>query len=113
MDNVAAGLLIRELRKEKNLRIVDLANQIGISQPTMSRVENGTQELNITMLSSICKLLEIPVSQFIYTLEKNSLDTHFDFEISRDLPIKEQLLHKIDQLSTDQQRALYYFLNTL
>lgn len=112
MNSAEAGLLIRKIRKEKNLKVTELANRLNISQPSMSRIENGMQDITFSMLNNICHHLEIPMSQFMYILENNAGAVDYTVENNMTLPIKERLLAEIERLSQEQQTALYTFINT-
>lgn len=113
MNSAEAGLLIRKIRKEKNLKVTELANRLNISQPSMSRIENGMQDITFSMLNNICHHLEIPMSQFMYILENNAGAVDYTVENNMTLPIKEQLIAVVEQLTEEQQKALYIFLDTL
>lgn len=112
MNNVEAGLLIRKIRKEKNLKVAELANHLNISQPSLSRIENGTRDISFSMLNNICHHLDIPMSQFMYILENSTGAVDYTVENNMTLPIKEQLIAKIEQLTEHQQKSLYMFLDS-
>lgn len=116
MDNLIAGKLIKEYRKEKNIKLIEFAKKINMAQSSLSRIENGTQELSISVLTNICEGLDISVSEFFLKLEgkKEFLETadesskQSSFEIGEDL---DSLLDKaISSLSADQKRGLYILL---
>lgn len=113
MDNLIAGKLIKEYRKEKNIKLIDFAKKINMAQSSLSRIENGTQELSISVLTNICNGLNISLSEFFLKLEgkKVILDTKFatsSIDINEDI---DSLLHlTISSLTPDQKRGLYVLL---
>lgn len=116
MDNLIAGKLIKEYRKEKNIKLIEFAKKINMAQSSLSRIENGTQELSLSVLKNICNGLNISVSEFFLKMEgkKEFLETGVESskenlnEISEDL---DALLHTtISSLSTEQKKGLYILL---
>lgn len=116
MNDLMVGRLIREIRKEKNITMVDFAKKIKVSQPSLSRIENGTQELSFTLLASICEEFDICISEFFLRLEgkRNFHDIQleptegYSNDISEELDIK---LHSIiSSLSFEQKKGLYVLL---
>ena len=51
------GLAIRERRHAKSLTLVDLASQVGLSQPFLSQIENGRARPSLTSLQRIAEAL--------------------------------------------------------
>ncbi|MDF1511617.1 helix-turn-helix transcriptional regulator, partial [Robertmurraya sp. DFI.2.37] len=39
--------------------------QIGLSQPSLSRIESGNQEITFSLLEKICKALNISMGDFL------------------------------------------------
>lgn len=56
------GKRIQQLRKEKKLNTVTLAEKSGISQGQLSKIENGKATISIKNLAAICRVLDHPVS---------------------------------------------------
>lgn len=116
MDNLIAGKLIKEYRKEKNFKLIEFAKKINMAQSSLSRIENGTQELSISVLTNICEGLNISLSDFFLKLEgkKEILDTTVEISKPSSLEINgdlDSLLEKaISSLSADQKRGLYILL---
>ena len=55
-----AGLL-KQKRKEKGLTSQQLADQIGIMQPSLARIESGKFWVTLPLLLKICEVLEIKI----------------------------------------------------
>ena len=65
MTEKSIGEFIQELRKEKGLTQRELASQIGISDKTISKWENGNSVPDTSMLLSLCKALDISVNELL------------------------------------------------
>lgn len=57
MTNI--GMRIKKIRKENNMKQLDFSKRIGISQGTLSEIENGKFKPSIDTLISICKQFDI------------------------------------------------------
>lgn len=58
------GQRLRELRKSKGLSQQDVADRLGIPQSNLSRIENGKQRLNLTVLAGILSIYEMEMDDF-------------------------------------------------
>lgn len=65
------GDLMRKIRKEKGLTTKQLANQLKISQPKLSRIETGAQPIPVTLLYQFCHIFQLSLVDFCYLLEDN------------------------------------------
>lgn len=63
-------LLLREIRQEKGIRQVDMAEQLGVPQSFVSKYESGTRRLDIIELRHICQVLGISLQDFIQKMEE-------------------------------------------
>lgn len=63
-------LLLREIRQEKGIRQVDMAERLGVPQSFVSKYESGTRRLDIIELRHICQALEISLQDFIQKMEE-------------------------------------------
>lgn len=59
MNRIAIGQRIASLRSRLNLSTQQLAERIGKSQATISRIENGKQGVNVELLARIAKTLKV------------------------------------------------------
>lgn len=116
MNELIIGRLIKKLRKEKNITMIKFAKQIGISQSSLSRIESGSQELSLNLLSKICEEFNMTKSNFFRLLdESNKLhELEYDANSFEAEKLEDQLedkLHKmISSLSIEQKKALYVLL---
>ena len=65
--NLIVGKRIKELRKIAGLSQEKLARKIAVDRTFISKIESGKINLTIHSLSSICRGLEITLSDFFST----------------------------------------------
>ena len=63
------GAFLQQLRKSKGLTQKELAEQIGVSDKTISKWENGNSFPDTSMLLPLCNVLDITVNELL-TCEK-------------------------------------------
>jgi DNA-binding XRE family transcriptional regulator len=60
------AMQIRSIRIANNFTQVYVANQIGISQPEYSKLENAHRKKpNLEVLSKLCQLFDVPMTEFL------------------------------------------------
>lgn len=62
---IKLGLKIVHIRKEQNLRQIDLSDLIGIEDSALRRIEKGKVNSSINMLRKIAKALNISIDQLV------------------------------------------------
>jgi HTH-type transcriptional regulator / antitoxin PezA len=102
--NKKVGERIREFRKKYNLSMIQLADELEISQPRLSRIENGDQEIPISLIKKFCERFDIPLDSFFKSLE-------YDEEAGDSL-INEQIERVLASLNNEQKKALYVFITS-
>lgn len=75
--SVSLGKRIRELRKQKNFKIVDLANMTGLTVSMISQVERAIISPSIETLKKIGNALDTPVGNFFEEVEYSSNQQDF------------------------------------
>ena len=65
MDQVKIGKFIQELRKEKNLTQIDLANKLNITDRAISKWENGKSLPDSSIMLELCDILGITVTELL------------------------------------------------
>ncbi len=65
MDQIKIGKFIAEMRKEQNLTQIDLADQLGISNKTISKWECGNGMPDYAVMESLCDILKINVNELL------------------------------------------------
>lgn len=116
MSDLLIGRLIKELRKKNNMTMVDFAKKIKISQPSLSKIESGRQEVTFSLLESICKEFGITRSQFFQMLERDniyhqtSLTLNFEEAVDANKEIEHKIGELVSKMTFEQKRALFIFL---
>ena len=65
MDQIKIGKFISEMRKEQNLTQLDLAEQLGISNKTISKWECGNGMPDYAVMENLCEILKINVNELL------------------------------------------------
>lgn len=65
MDNVKIGQLIYRLRKEKQLTQLQLANQMNISDKTISKWERGLGCPELSLLTDLSEIFNVDLEKFL------------------------------------------------
>jgi len=58
---------LRRLRQEAGLNQTEMAKRLGISQPTLNRLENGSQNTTLKTLNQLCRALRCGVGDLFET----------------------------------------------
>lgn len=64
------GDMISKIRKEKNLTKTELAEMAGINIGHLTHIEKGERNPSHKALKNICKALDVPYQQLMYTYDK-------------------------------------------
>jgi len=64
------GDMIAKIRKEKNLTKTELAEKTGINIGHLTHIEKGERNPSHKALRNICKALDVPYQQLMYTYDK-------------------------------------------
>ena len=104
MDQIKIGAFLKVLRKEKNLTQEQLAEQLGVSNRTVSRWETGSNMPDISLLTEIAEFYDVSIPELIYGERKSEnmredvkevAETMSDYAKAE----KEQLVKSIRNLS--------------
>ena len=85
MNQEKIGKFIAELRKEKKMTQIDLANKLGITDRAISKWENGRGLPDLSLLTPLCEILDVSINELLSgsrldkkdyqeKLEKNIID---------------------------------------
>lgn len=74
------GNRIRQIREMKGLSQDYMASQLGLTQPSYSRLEKDDERLTITRLQQIAELLETSID---YLFKKHSNEEHTNIKTSK------------------------------
>ena len=61
--------LLRELRTQKGLTQVQLAEDLGKPQSFVSKYEMGERRLDLIEIRAVCECLDVTLSEFVMDLE--------------------------------------------
>lgn len=65
MNQQKIGRFIANLRKEKNMTQMDLANKLGITDRAISKWENGRGIPDLSLLIPLCQILNITINELL------------------------------------------------
>ena len=71
MDQKKIGNFLKELRKEKNITQEDLAEELNVSNRTVSRWENGNNMPDISLLTQIAQFYNVSIPEIVDGERKN------------------------------------------
>ena len=74
MNQKKIGAFISSCRKEKGLTQVQLAEILGVSDKSISRWENGKTMPDISLYESLCKALDIQLSELLYSKKMTNVE---------------------------------------
>jgi transcriptional regulator with XRE-family HTH domain len=60
------GKLLAELRKKKGLSQAELASAAGITQASLSHIENGSKKPHKSTIDKLCEALDMPPQMFYF-----------------------------------------------
>lgn len=109
MNRITVGQLIRCLRNEKNFSMIELAQQLEMSQPSISRLEKGTIELTLSQFEKMCTIFDLTPAQFFHLLNQQ-IETNLDEHINDKRDLDGELHQLINNLTTEQKKGLYVLL---
>lgn len=64
------GQRIKRMRRNRDISQFDLAEALGISDITVSRIENGSTAMNILLLMKISDVLEVEIEEILASGEE-------------------------------------------
>ena len=103
MDQLAIGKFITLKRKVKNLTQEQLAEQLNISNKTVSKWETGKCMPDYSVIKNLCEVLEITISELMDGEEEKESIRSYDEEQTL------ELLRRVQELER-QKNTLYGML---
>ena len=76
MDKIKIGKQLKELRKSRGWRQLEVADKVGLSRSAISNIESGKRSLTLTTLQRFCELYNIDISYF--DIETKNFDENVD-----------------------------------
>ena len=107
------GAKIKKLRKAQNLTEVELAQKLGIKQPSLNRWENGKKNPPLKMLKKLSRIFNVSIDTLVFdekdiehlsSQEKNIISQIKQFEHLDDKG-KEAVLNMINLLASKQEQG--------
>ena len=95
MNQKKTGVLLKNLRKEKNLSQAELAEKLGVSNRSISRWENGMTMPDFDLLIEVADFYEVDVREILDGERRG---------VSMDTQHKEELLQVADYTNQEKKR---------
>lgn len=83
-----AAMRAADIRKSKGLSQTELAEAVGVEQPTISRFERGSDSVTLGLVRRVAAALDVPVYELFS--DQQSSDEQVLLEIFRNLPPERQ-----------------------
>lgn len=80
------GKRIREIRKNKNINLTEMAEKIDLSPSYLSQIERGIINPSLAALRKIAKVLQMPIYEFLKDDEEKGILIEKDKRIKLELP---------------------------
>lgn len=126
------GSVLKRLRKEKKLTLVELAKKTGYSQPYLSQLENNKRgrQPSVETINTLAEALNIPNGTLLMMAglidgdpfefsfnqyeQKRMEDTaSFDMDIRQMLKSKDEMFYDGKKLTTEQKKKAVAILDAL
>ena len=77
--NEKVAILIKDTRKNLNLKSEHIADELKISKSSLSLIENGKQEITVNKLYEIAEKMNVPITTFIPEAKSNTQISHGEY----------------------------------
>ncbi len=102
MDQIKIGAFIAEIRKSKKLTQKQLAEQLNISDKTISKWECGKGLPEVSLMLPLCEILEINVNELLAG-EKLSMDNYHE-------KAEENMMNLLKEKAESKKRLIISFI---
>lgn len=99
IDKKTIGKQLKELRKSRGWRQLEVAEKVGLSRSAISNIEGGTRALTLATLKRFCEIYNIDISYF--GISTNNFDENVD------LIARLEKIFKSDSIPADKKDELY------
>lgn len=99
MDKIKIGKQLKELRRARGWRQLEVAEKVGLSRSAISNIESGKRSLTLTTLQRFCELYNIDISYF--GIETKSFNENLD------LIARLEKVFKCDKIDENKKDELY------
>ena len=80
------GSRIRELRKDRKINLVDMAEKVGLSPSYLSQIERGLINPSLASLRKVARELNVPIYEFLKDEDEKGILIKKDKRIKLELP---------------------------
>ncbi|MFP4026153.1 MAG: helix-turn-helix domain-containing protein [Thiohalospira sp.] len=98
---------IKNIREEKNLKQIEVANHIGVDKSAYSKIEKGTRSLNIEELQKMAKLFNMTTDQIL----------NYDGKIPKEVVIEDkstvEQMNLIQQLDKEDKKTIFRIIDKM
>lgn len=100
MNQEKIGRFIAELRKEKKMTQIDLANKLGITDRAISKWENGRGMPDLSLLTPLCELLDVSINELLSgaRLDKKDYQEKFEENIIKTIDYTDKKIKKTKKI---------------
>ncbi len=105
MNQEKIGGFIAEIRKEKKMTQIDLANKLGITDRAISKWENGRGLPDLSLLTPLCEILDISINELLSGERLDKKDYQEKFE--------ENMINTIDYTDKKIKKTKKIFITVL
>lgn len=105
-DFAIIGQRLKRARLDRRITQDSLAKQLGISVAFLSRIENGSSQINLRRLSQICDILGITEGEILNGTASSSqryLVAEFNDLLRKCPPEKQKLIYKIAKTIAEEE----------
>lgn len=111
---MTCGERVKELRKTLNLTLEEFGSKVGVTKQTISRIENGVNNLTDQMLISICREYNVSeewlrdgTGEMFIPLTRNQVITDFAGDlIKEEGTFKKRLIEALAKLNENEWAVL-------
>lgn len=103
---------VKELRTERNLRQIELAEKVNTTQQTISRIENGENTLPADTLIALANFFGVSID-YILCLTDSRRTTEAQIDYNKTLEKNYRLCKSYEQLSFHNQNLIYNLIEQL
>jgi|GEM_PF-6406086 len=104
------GCRIFKRRKSLGLSLIEVANQVGVSNAQIQRIEKAKSKTSMPVLEAIAKSLKVPVD---WILTGKELDDSPPVEIEQKPKILHTIIKRLKDFPEDKQRLVLRLIDNL
>ena len=100
MNQEKTGKFIAQLRKEKELTQIELANKLGITDRAISKWENGRGMPDLSLLAPLCEELDVSINELLSgeKLDEKKYQEKFEENIIKTIEYTDRKINKTKRI---------------